>query len=170
MQVGYVFDSTDLDVKWTDTNQSCFAQTLTTTEPSAGQEGRFRIYIDDATDVWTGVYYNTVTGHTASITKTISGSSTLKTNEVNNGVFFENGNTSVTTEWDDGFAADPYADSAHYRKTSSSSWWFWDGETKSVSCPSPPPTTSQLMSGTFVVSPYKVTFDVSNIENLCEAN
>jgi hypothetical protein len=169
-QVGYAYRSGGMDIVWTDTNKECIAQNMSITNPSAGNEMKFRIFIDDLQNRWTIYAYNVDTGASSTVTKIVSGSSTLKTKSPDNGIFFENHNTSTTNDWSDGFATDPNVNSAYYRKTTHTGWFFWDGEDKDVYCPTPEPSVESVISGTLSGSPHDITFDVSDIETNCEAD
>jgi len=161
------FDSNDVRIGYTDTLADCDPSFLSIPF-STGDSMKYRIYINDSTDEWTLWVDNLDdTGLPYAFTRTVSGSSSLDTDTLQTSVWFENANY-PSNGWDAGFASDPVIDYAAFQWTNGN-WYYWGGEDQTpFSCDSGT-TVSNIMSGTFVGSPHDVTFDVSGIEDKCDA-
>lgn len=173
-QGGLMFDTDDTDAVWTDTLEDCIGQD-STLGLSDGDEIRVRIWINDYvsdTDEVVIELQNTDSNplETYTVTTDVANTSTLLTGDPNTSVFFENNNGDhVSPTWEDGFTdGDLVVTNAHYRKTSSSSWWFWDGQSEAKQC-GHTVTTGDLISGSFDTSPRTVTWDLSDMRSKCDA-
>jgi len=122
-QIGMQFDSNDVRIGYTDTLKNCVPAYFPIPF-STGDSMKYRIYINDATDVWTLWVDNVSDGSPAyAFTRTVSGSSTLDIDTLQTSVWYENSNTS-SNGWDDGFASDPVVDYAAFQWTNGS-WYYW---------------------------------------------
>jgi len=98
--------------------------------------------------------------------RSVANSDFVDTDNPNTNVFFENPNAS-TVNWDPGFTAGDFTvDWASFQWTNDS-WYLWGEEFLDTDGCHTGATAAQLMSGSFVTSPYDVTFDVSNMDSLC---
>ena len=168
-QAGFQFNSSGTKVGWANTLGYCNPSFATQLTFATGDEVKFRIYIDDTEDEWFVSIDNLDDSTGAFVTDPIevADSSTFDTGSRHTSVWYENANDDWN--WDTGFSSDPDVNSAHYRKTTSSSWYYWDGETQiDYNCSGWFVDPEDLMSGTFVGSPHNVTFDVSTIEADCD--
>ena len=166
-QIGMNFDTDGVKVGFTDTLLGC-EPTFYSIPFSVGDTMLYWIFIDDATDVWTVMIWNqTQEGYAYAYSVEIENSSEINTNSAQTSVWFENSNTS-SNSWDTGFTSDPVVDYAGF-KYINGNYYYWFNEYQHHLYCDIGTTASQLMSGTFVGLPHDVTFDVSNIEDKCEA-
>lgn len=168
-QVGFLFNEDGATIVYTDTTLWCEAQTFPSIQYNAGDKIVFANYIDDANDKWYLYVDNLNDSSPPHAWVTIlPGISFLDTNNKNTSVFFESANHWWFGDWASGFASDPVVDVAAWQYTNGG-WYVWFGEDQFAGNCEEGTTASQLMSGTFVGSPYDVTFDVSEIQERCPA-
>ncbi len=166
-QIGVQFDTNGARVGVTDTFLDC--EPIHFSIPyNTGDTMFYWIFIDDATDMWTAMVWNqTQGGYAYAYIVEVANSSELDIDTPQTSVWFENAHY-TSNGWDAGFASDPVVDYAAF-KYINGNYYYWFNEYKeSGNCDSGT-LVSDIMSGTFVGSLYEVTFDVSGIEDKCEA-
>lgn len=166
-QIGMQFDSDNVRIGYTDTLKNCVPSYFPIPY-STGDRMLYRIYIDDSTDVWTLYVDNTTDGvYPYAFLRTVSGSSTLDKDTLQTSIWFENSNYQ-SNGWDAGFASDPVVESAAFRWISNV-WFYWTADNQTPFNCDAGTIVSDIMSGTFNNNPRDVTFDVSGIEDKCDA-
>jgi len=166
-QIGMQFDTNGARVGFTDTILDC--------EPiffgipfSTGDTMLYWISIDDATDVWTVLIWNqTQGGYAYAYSVEVANSSELDVDTAQTSIWFENAHY-TSNGWDAGFASDPVVDYAAFKYTNGNYYYWFNEYQQPFNCDSGT-SVSDIMSGTLVGSPHDITFDVSGIEDKCEA-
>ena len=165
-QMGMQFNSDGVKVGFTDTFLNC-EPVFFSIPFSVGDTMGYLIYIDDATDLWTVMIWNqTQGGYAYAYIEEVANSSEIDVDTPQTSVWFENAHY-TSNGWDAGFTSDPIVDYAVFQHINGN-YYYWFNEYQSHNCDSGT-SVSDIMSGTFVGSPYEVTFNVSGIEDECEA-
>lgn len=166
-QIGMQFDSSGTRVGFTDTILDCVPMFFSIPH-SAGDTMIYWIHINDSTDVWTVMIWNQTQGGPAyAYSVIVANSSQLNVDTAQTSVWFENAHY-PSNGWDTGFASDPVVDYAAF-KYINGNYYYWFNEFQQPWDCDPGTIVSDIMSGTFVGSPHNVTFDVSGIEDKCDA-
>jgi hypothetical protein len=144
-------------IGWTNTNFACAAQ-ITNISYISGDDYRFRIYSDSTNGNWVIYMYNIDKGNASTVIVIGPSTYTIKKNDVNTSIFFENTNTNTT--WENQFGGDISQVYKYKRNSGSSSWTNWDANTQKE---------FQICAGLqtdTVISPnsgHPVTFDLSEL-------
>lgn len=166
-QVGMGFDTNGVRIGFTDTTLEC-VPTYFSIPYNTGDSIGYWISIDDATDVWTVMVYNlTQGGYVYAYSVEIADSSELNVDTAQTSIWFENGNY-ASNEWDEGFASDPVVDYAAFKYIDGNYYYWFNEYQQPLHCYGNT-AASDIMSGTLVGSPHDLTFDVSEIEDRCDA-
>ena len=173
MQSGLLFDTDGIDVVWADTITNCAAINVNTLDYSTGDTLRYRNYITDlsgtANDQVTAYIYNEENADYFSYSRTVADTSNFMTGDVHTSVFFENANTSDTTQWENGFANEELTVlTAKHRTTTGSSYVTWDGETKAKANCGGITGVAALMDDQFDSTLYSVTWDLLEMRSQCD--
>ncbi|MDE1861982.1 MAG: hypothetical protein KGI33_03610 [Thaumarchaeota archaeon] len=165
-QTGFAFAQTTDGPTWTDTDQSCVAQVPNVTYGST-DTWKFEIYVNTS-GYWV-IYGDDISNnqkftHTSGVSPTYT---TMKTDDVNTSIFFENQNTN--TSWYSQFQSSVNA-TALYRDHSSGNWYNWGADTQEdIDCSGNPytyPYTGQVIeSGTDLSSGNTAVWDLQNMAN-----
>lgn len=129
-QVGLIYPQSTKYVGWADTSTNCLSQSTSVTY-TAGHQYTFKVYASPSS--WTLFGKDLSTG--AAFTQQITGVNDyhFTTNDVDNGVFFENQNTN--TDWYLAFGGANTQATAQYSTTSGTSWLVWASESqKDLDC------------------------------------
>jgi len=166
-QAGVQFDDQGIRGGWTDTDAEC-DPTFFSLSINAGDDIISRVYLDDSVaNKWWMTVDNLDDGYGAyGTTRTITGSTSVITDEPMTGVWWENSYT-PTGDWVTDFGSDVVSDWASFKYPSNNGWYLWDSETQDTSICKPTTNPTNVISGLFDTSPYDVTWDVSNIEDYC---
>ena len=167
-QVGINFNENGARIGYTDTAFGCEPVFFNSLPYNTGDNIIFAIYVIDETDEWFLYAYNQDDSSPPyAYVRVVPGSSFIDTtNTRNTSVFFENSNHWWNGDWASGFASDPVVDIAAWQYTNGG-WYVWFDENQIPWNCDIGTTASHLMHGTFVGSPYDVTFDVSEIQERC---
>ncbi|HEV2192551.1 MAG TPA: hypothetical protein VGR54_02905 [Nitrosopumilaceae archaeon] len=163
MQTGFFFDpSSSAKTVWTDTKQSCSALSTPITY-NTSHSYQFYIFGDSVASKWTVEVFDNTLG--TSYIHSVSGQSsfTLKVNDFNSGVFFENANTvHGTSSWNTQFSGTALSATALMEQ--SGSWVNWNADTKQDDQGCKPPITDTVITGN-LQSGHSATWNLTTMAN-----